>query len=80
MKKLFFLAACVLFLSACSGERKESGMATGPKWTGTVYMSQDLGAKTETIGEFDTHSECVEKAMMYLQEKGYADGAYSCNA
>ncbi len=85
MRKLFFLMACALLLTACvseEGAKKHAGrQATdGLQWSATIYASQREGAKTETIGEFNSLDECMEMARKHLEEKGYDDGAYSCNA
>lgn len=88
MRKLFFIAVCAFFLSACVTEegaqkhaaKEQKAMASGVTWIATVYSSQEQGAKTEVVGRFDTYQECIDKAMAHLQEKGYTEGAYSCDA
>ena len=84
MKKLFFTLACTLFLLSCVTEEgakkhaaKSDAVADG-MWSATIYKSQKKNSKTEMIGEWDSHSECAEKALQYIKEKSYTDGAYSC--
>ena len=88
MRKLFFIVICALLLSACVTEegakkhqaKQQKATSNGLEWSATVYSSQGPGAKTEMIGKFGTYNECVDKAMQHVREKGYADGAYSCDA
>ena len=88
MKKMLFLTACAFLLSACVTEegakkhaaKQHQAAAVSLQWSATVYSSQRKNAKTETIGGFDSLSECTNKAMMHIKEKGYTDGAYSCSA
>lgn len=92
MRKLFFATACTLLLSACvtedgakkhaakQGAGQSNAMAGGVMWSATVYSSQKPGAATEMIGEFDSYRECIDQAMRHVREKGYADGAYACDA
>ena len=89
MKQLLFALACALLLSACvteEGARKHAArqhaaeVSDGLTWSATIYSSQRKDAKTETIGEFSSRTECMHKAMMHIKEKGYTDAAYSCGA